>query len=123
MKYNSKKLQQVALKNENGFTVDKETLEPIKDGFSVAVKETQNSFGYKGLIKAFFVGINTPIVTAFGGWYNKDNRKFYFDAVVVFKQFNKALQFAKDNEQIALFDLKKGKEIKLTDTKLISSYL
>ena len=123
MKYSSKKLEQIALQNEKGFTVDKTTLKPITEGYSVAIKKTQNSFGSKGLLKAFFVGISTPIVNAFGGWYNTDNRKFYFDAVVIFDRFDRALKFAQENEQIALFDLNKGKEVKLSDKELIKSYL
>ena len=123
MKYNSKKLVQIAMQNEQGFTVDKRTLKPIEKGFSIGVKETQDSFGYKGLIKAFFVGINNPKVSAFGGWLNSENRKYYYDACIIVHDFREALELAKSNEQISFYDLSKGKEIKLSDIELINTYL
>ena len=118
-----KNLVEIALKKDEGFTVDKRTLKPIEKGYSVAIKETQNSFGFHGLLKAFIIGLNITIVDGIGGWFNKDDSEYYYDAVVIFDAFEKALQFAKENEQIAIFDLSKGKEIKLNDKELIQSYL
>jgi len=41
-------ISQIAQKNPNGFTVD-HNLRPITNGYSVATKYTQNSFGLTGL--------------------------------------------------------------------------
>ena len=50
-----------------------------------------------------------------GGWLNNENGLFYFDSVKVFKnsELKEAVEFAIENEQIAIFDLTNLKEIKI----------
>lgn len=43
------------------------------------------------------------------------NRRYYFDSVNIFKnsEIDKAIEFAKQNKQIAIFDLTNLKEIRI----------
>lgn len=103
------KLKQIANENPNGFTVYVPSLEPVKSGYIVAVKETQNSFGDKGLKKALrFALENTGV---FGGW--KEKNKYYWDASVVLHDREEAIKLGRENGQIAIFDLNKLETIYL----------
>ena len=106
-------LSAVAVANPDGFTVDVENLEPIKSGYAVAVSATQNSFGENGLKSVINYAKDHKEINAFGGWLNSENNMYYFDAVVIFKDIEKARKFAKLNNQIAFFDLNKLEEIRL----------
>jgi|GEM_PF-769065 len=107
------KVVQVAKNNPDGFTIDLNTFKSIERGFVVAFKDTQNSFNLRGVKKVIrHALLNNQIV---GGWYNSNNRRYYFDSVRVFNQKQKrhAIEFGKSNNQIAIFNLQKQIEIKL----------
>lgn len=106
-------LQAIAVMNPDGFTVDKNTFEPITSGYSVAVKDTQNSFGNYGAAKVVSFAAKHSEVQALGGWYNTENRKYYFDAVIICENLNDALTLGRANGQIAIFDLNNMVEIRL----------
>lgn len=106
-------LQAIAIANPGGFTVNKDTLQPIKHGFSVAVKETQNSFGNYGAAKVIKYAKDHNEVQALGGWKNSENGKFYFDAVIICDSLNEAIKLGHENKQIAIFNLDTLEEIKL----------
>lgn len=95
------KLLRIAEKNPLGFTVRVLTGEEIKSGFVVAYKETQNSFDVDGLKKCVKHALQHEKII--GGW--KENNLYYFDSVKVFTDFEKAKKFARENKQIAFFDL------------------
>jgi hypothetical protein len=96
-----KKLKQIASENPNGFTVYLQDLKPVKKGWSVALKETQNCFGDEGLKKVITVAKEkTGIV---GGW-NEDGN-FYWDAVQIFDNEESATKAGIDNEQIAIYQI------------------
>lgn len=97
----------------DGFTVDKNTMEPITAGYSVAVAGTQNSFGNYGAARVIAYANTHPEVNALGGWYNSENGQYYFDAVIICKTLAEALELAKANDQIAIFDLNNLQEIRL----------
>lgn len=99
--------------NPNGFTLNLETMKPIKYGISVAYLETQDSFDKEGLEIVINHAVrNNKIV---GGWLNEDNKLYYFDSVKIFKNsdLDKAITFAKQNKQLAIFDLTNLKEIRI----------
>lgn len=99
--------------NPNGFTLNLETMKPIKYGISVAYLETQNSFDKEGLEIVINHALrNNKIV---GGWLNEDNKLYYFDSVKIFKNsdLDEAITFAKQNKQLAIFDLTNLKEIRI----------
>jgi hypothetical protein len=95
------KLLKLADEYPNGFTVYTTNLEPVKNGWVVAMKETQNSFGLSGLQRALEVAINTSQVI--GGW--KEQERFYWDAVLIFENEQDATNAGIENEQIAIYNI------------------
>ena len=106
-------LQAVATMSPDGFTVNKNTFEPITSGYSVAVAETQNSFGNYGAAKVVCYANKHNKINALGGWYNSKNNKFYFDAVIIVDTLEEAIRLGRENGQIAIFDLNNMQEIEL----------
>jgi len=54
-----------------------------------------------------------------GGWLNEKNGEYYYDAVMVVDELRTALFLGFRNKQIAIFDLEKGKEIKLLKEDIV----
>lgn len=75
-------LATIATINKEGFTVNAATLQPVTTGYAVAVAGTQNSFGLEGLSNVIKYVDEHSEINAFGGWYNNENKKYYFDALV-----------------------------------------
>lgn len=98
-----KKILGLAKAEPGGFTVRLPELERVKTGIVSAYKETQNCFGSEGLEKAVEHSLKHEKVL--GGWFNSENRKFYFDSCKVFDNLEEAIKFGKENGQIAIFDL------------------
>lgn len=101
----------IAASNPDGFTFNLSTMQPQTSGKAVARKETQNSFNEKGLLFAidFAIANNVPCV---GGWLDKESGLYYFDATEIFTTREEAEKSAKENEQIAFFDLDTFEEIR-----------
>lgn len=106
-------LQTVACANPDGFTVDKKTLQPITAGFSVAVAQTQNSFNEAGAKRVIKYAKAHEEIDAVGGWYNSENNKFYYDAVIVCNTLEEAVNLGRANNQIAIFNLNTLDEVRL----------
>lgn len=106
-------LANIAIANKDGYTVNAATLQPVKSGYAVAVADTQNSFGLEGLANVVKYVKEHPEINAFGGWYNSENGKFYFDATIIVDDLNQALELGRVNKQIAIFDLKNSLPIDL----------
>ena len=106
-------LAAIALKNPEGYTVNAATLQPVTTGYAVAVEDTQNSFGIEGLANVVKYVSEHPEVNAFGGWYNRDNNMYYFDATVIVNDLEAAKELGRINNQIAIFDLANLAEIRL----------
>jgi hypothetical protein len=106
-------LMSIANENVSGFTVDSKTLQPIKSGYAVAVAETQNSFNGLGLLSVINHVQKNNNINAFGGWYNSENGKFYFDATIVVEDLETAILLGLRNKQLAIFDLANLEEIRL----------
>lgn len=98
---------------EKGFTVDLNGNPVECEGFVVALRETQNSFEFDGLVKAYNVAKEKGIYV--GGWYEQDTGLYYFDACVIVETFNEAVIKAIEEGQRAFYDLKGGKEYNLRD--------
>lgn len=110
----------IAAMNPEGFTVDAANLQPVSNGFAVALKRTQNSFGAEGLTKVAndieeLQASNemNGRTLAFGGWYDSESGLYYYDATVIFEDRAEAIEAGRANEQIAIFDLGKLEEIRL----------
>lgn len=106
-------LATIAADNKEGFTVNAATLQPVTTGYAVAVAATQDSFGLEGLGNVVKYVAAHPEVNAFGGWYNRDNNLYYFDATVIVDDLATAKELGRVNNQIAIFDLANLKEIRL----------
>ena len=110
----------IAALNPDGFTVNAANLQPVKSGYAVALKKTQNSFGTDGLSKVANViaklqnsGNLNSRTLAFGGWYDSESGLYYYDATVIFEDRAEAIEAGRANEQIAIFDLANLEEIRL----------
>lgn len=106
-------LAAIAAQNPSGYTVDAHSLLPVTAGYAVAVADTQNSFGTEGLKAVVEFVRRTPDVNAFGGWRDESTGLFYYDAVIIVDDLNKALEIAREHQQIAFFDLANLTEIRL----------
>ena len=106
-------LTAIAANNKEGYTVDAATLQPITKGYAVAVAATQNSFGPEGLARVIEYAKTHKEVNAFGGWFNTDNGRYYYDATIVVSSLADALELGRSAGQIAIFDLENGQEIRL----------
>ena len=106
-------LAAIALENKEGYTVNAATLQPVKSGYAVAVADTQDSFGFEGLANVVKYVSEHPEINAFGGWYNRDNNMYYFDATVIVNDLEAAKELGRINNQIAIFDLANLAEIRL----------
>lgn len=104
-------LATIAINNKEGFTVSAANLQPITTGYAVAVSDTQKSFGLEGLANVIKYVSEHPNINAFGGWYNTENKMYYFDAVVIVNNLDSAKELGRVNKQIAIFDLANLKEI------------
>lgn len=104
----------IAAQNPAGFTVNVDNLQPVAEGFAVAVKQTQNSFGESGLLNVIsYVSKNAPKVNAFGGWLDSESGLFYWDATIICNTREEAERIARENEQLAFFDLNNGVEVRI----------
>ena len=104
-------IQRIAAQNPEGFTVELTTLKKVDQGIVVSYLETQNSFDDEGLENVINHALSHERVV--GGWLNEDNSKYYFDSCKVFTDRGKAIEFGKENQQIAIFDIDKLELIKL----------
>lgn len=110
----------IAALNPEGFTVNAANLQPVSNGFAVAMKQTQNSFGAEGLAKVANVieelqasGNLAGHTLSFGGWYDSESGLYYYDATVIFEDRAEAIEAGRANDQIAIFDLANLEEIRL----------
>ena len=106
-------LTNIAFTNPEGYTVNAATLQPVTSGYAVAVADTQNSFGLEGLANVIKYSETHQEINAFGGWYNSENGKYYFDATIIVDDLAKAIELGRVNNQLAIFDLANMKEIRL----------
>lgn len=107
------KILEIAETHKDGFTVELNNLTHVVKGISVAYAETQNSFDKDGLKRCLDHALSHD--NKIGGWYDTESKRFYFDSVRVFKdtELNEAIEFGKENDQIAIFDITNLKEIRL----------
>lgn len=61
------------------------------------------------VLKEYKETVDKPI----GTWYNTENGMIYLDVSIPFEDKKEALQFASDNQQLAIYDIKNDKTINL----------
>ena len=102
----------IAAQNPNGFTFNLVTNQMQENGFAVARKETQNSFGAEGAERCLEFCLNND-VTCVGGWLDSVTGKYYFDSTEIYYNKLDALRAGAKNAQLAVFDLNNLQEIRL----------
>ena len=102
----------IAAANQGGFTWNIAENKMQSHGFAVARAETQNSFNREGLLRAveFAVKKGVPCI---GGWYDSESGLYYYDATEIFIDKEDAENAARENEQLAYFDLYNFEEIRI----------
>lgn len=108
----TKAVYNIAKENEDGFTYNIVTNAMQTNGYAVARKETQNSFGQDGLQAAIIFALLNK-VTCIGGWKDSQSGLYYFDATDIYDDLQSAMDAAKENEQLAIFDMNNMQEIRL----------
>lgn len=106
-----KAILEIANQNPYGFTIQLPSLDFVSSGYSVAYEATQNSFDLKGLERVIeHAKANGNVI---GGWLDEVSNLYYFDSCKIFFVLDEALSFAKENKQIAIFDLTNLKTIRV----------
>lgn len=97
----------------DGFTVDVRTMEMPTEGIAVAYAATQGCHSREGLVAVVKHALEHNGYV--GGWYDSVSGLYYFDSTRLFpeEQHDEALQFARDNGQLAVYVLSTGEEIRL----------
>ena len=97
----------------DGFTVNVRTMEMPTEGIAVAYAATQGSHSREGLPAVVKHALDHDGYV--GGWYDSETGLYYFDSTRLFPedQLEEALQFARDNGQLAVYVLSTGEEIRL----------
>ena len=101
-------LKAIAKQNPEGFTVDLK-LNPVTTGYVIAIPETQNCFGDQGLEKVLKIASENGY--CIGGWLNRENGRFYWDASLIAPDLEEAKETGRKFNQIAIFDLNEQREI------------
>lgn len=96
----------------DGFTINVRTWEEPKEGVAVAYSATQNCHNREDL--DFVITHAKANGNHVGGWLDTDNGSYYFDSVRIFPEdsLEYAIQFGRENGQIAVFVLSKQLIIK-----------
>lgn len=106
-----KAILEIASENPFGFTIKVPSLDFVSSGIISAYEATQNNFNATNLEQVLNHSLNNDSVL--GGWLDAQTNLYYFDSCKIFKNLDDALEFAKKNHQIAVFDLDSLKEIRL----------
>ena len=116
----TEKIVEFAKRNKEGFTLNIRTLQPVKSGFVVSYKATQNSFAKLELQSVISHALKHDCVV--GGWFNETDGKYYFDSNKVFdiNELEQAVEFGIKNEQLAIFDIDNMREIRL-DNEVVTA--
>ncbi|KPE49780.1 hypothetical protein [Chryseobacterium indologenes] len=113
MKNLIERVWEYSINNPDGFTLNLETLKPVKFGIAVAALETQNSFDKESLEKVIKHALQNGKIV--GGWLNVEDGRFYFDSIRIFRnsELEKAIEYGRQEQQIAIFDITNLKEIRI----------
>lgn len=107
-----KTLQTIAGENKEGFTYNLKENKLQNNGYAVARRETQNSHNESGMMSCLVYALQNDVLCV-GGWYDNKSGKYYFDATEIHNNKQEAEKAAKENAQLAYFDLNTCTEIRL----------
>ncbi|MBO7586555.1 MAG: hypothetical protein J6T13_05180 [Bacteroidales bacterium] len=102
-----------SLSHPDGFTLDITTMTEPAEGVIVAYAATQGSHSRKQLANVVKHAMRHDGYV--GGWLDTTDSLYYFDSARLFPEdsLNAAIHFAVENEQLAVFVLSEGREIRL----------
>lgn len=100
-----------AKRNPDGFTVEIETLQPVTAGFAVAFQATQDSHDLEGLQKCLEHAAQYD--KKIGGWFDTESGKWYWDSIRILTNENEAVEFGREQKQIAIYQIESSRLIKL----------
>jgi len=97
------KVRQIAEQHKIGFTVYLPSLEFANSGWVIVNVLTQSSFGEAGLTEVlkFAMQYNRLL----GGWFDDETGQYYYDAVILEPDKDKAIALMKMHNQKAIFNL------------------
>ena len=100
----------------DGFTLNISTLDSPKEGIAVAYSETQDRHDKEDL--EYVVTHAQTHGGYIGGWKDTDTGRYYFDSVKLFpeSELEQAKEFGRKNDQIAIYIISSGTEVRLDET-------
>ena len=101
-----------------GFTVDVRTMMMPTKGIAVSYAATQGSHSRESL--TFVVEHALKHDGYVGGWLDGESGLYYFDSTKIFPedQLEEALEFARENGQIAVYIISTGEEIRVDEIRM-----
>jgi hypothetical protein len=102
-----------SLSHPEGFTLHLATWIQPQEGIVVAYDATQHCHDRKGLV--FVISHAQSHEGYVGGWFESTDSLYYFDSVRVFPEdsLSAAINFGKENHQLAIYKLSSDEEIPL----------
>lgn len=100
-----KKIVQDTLKN-GGFS-------ELNGAYMVAFKEHEKIVPHETFTADILEKYKKDVAKPIGTWYNTEGGMVYLDASIPFEDKEKALKFASDNQQLAIYDTKNDETIYL----------
>jgi hypothetical protein len=110
--YIKDQIQHIAKVNPKGFTYDFKNETFVKKGFVIAYNDTQHNHDQTNLDKVINHAIAHDGIVC--GWLDETDGKYYFDSCMIEDWRPLAIGKGRRENQIAIFDLNKGEEIRLT---------
>ena len=109
---------QFSQSHPDGFTVNVRTMKEPTEGISVSYAATQGSHSRESL--TFVVTHALGHDGYVGGWLDAESGLYYFDSTKLFPedQLDAALQFARENGQIAVYIISTGEEVRVEEVKM-----
>jgi hypothetical protein len=105
------KIKQIAKENGDGFTIILPLVQKAQNGIVAAYSATQDSFDDEGLRKVIKHAFTHDRVV--GGWFNKDDKNYYYDSCRIFHDRIQAIEFGRQNNQISIYDIDNNEVIYL----------
>jgi len=108
-----------SLRHPDGFTMDIATMTEPTEGVVVAYAATQGCHSRKQLNRVVRHAIRHDGYV--GGWFDTTDSLYYFDSSRIFPEDSlaAAICFGLENEQLAVFVLSEGREVRLEGKKAL----
>lgn len=109
----AEKVWQFSQLHPDGFTVDVRTMEEPTEGIAVSYAATQGCHSRESLTAVVQHALEHDGYV--GGWFDTGSGLYYFDSTKIFPgdQMDEALEFARENGQIAIYIISTGEEVRV----------